>query len=266
MENALKHNMKFYPGFDIRATTERLGFTYGKDVFGPVPEIRRLDDIRTSLQDPLSSGPEELYAIVMDVGLNADKEEIVKRNLLFGAVTYVAGTIGQEPVRSQGHIHAVSASCGSSTPEVYEIWDGEAVIYIQESGEDDPGMCYAVHAGPGDVVIVPPGYVHATINSDVYRNMTFGAWCVRDYGFDYRDVRQHGGIAYFPYVDGDSLKWRKNPAYIGGELIEKKARTWKEFNLEAGVPIYTQFQKDRERFMFVADPKRYQNMWKGFEP
>ena len=82
MENSLKDSTKFYPGFDIRATTERLGFAYGKDVFGPVPEIRRLDDIRASLQDPLSSGPEELYAIVMDVGLNVDREEIVKRNLL----------------------------------------------------------------------------------------------------------------------------------------------------------------------------------------
>ena len=35
MENVLNDSMKFYPGFDIRATTERLGFAYGKDVFGP---------------------------------------------------------------------------------------------------------------------------------------------------------------------------------------------------------------------------------------
>jgi glucose-6-phosphate isomerase len=62
------------------------------------------------------------------------------------------------------------------------------------------------------------------------------------------------------------LKWRKNSAYIGGEFIEKKARPWEDFGLEAGVPIYTQFQEDKDRFMFVADPKRYQNMWKGFEP
>ena len=56
----------------------------GRDVFGPVPEIRRLDDIRSSLEDPQSKGPEEVYAIVMDVGLAADREEIVGRNLLFG--------------------------------------------------------------------------------------------------------------------------------------------------------------------------------------
>ena len=68
--------------------------------------------------------------------------------------------------------------------------------------------------------------------------MTFGAWCVRDYGFDYRVVRRHGGIAFFPYVDGDTLKWRENPAYQRGELIIEEARTYEDFFLEPGVPIY----------------------------
>lgn len=260
------HEMAFNPGFELSVSENPLGFLYGEKVFGPEPEIRRLDDIRASLADPQSKGPAELYAIVMDVGLEDDREEIVKRNLLFGAVTYAAGTIGREPVRSQGHIHAVSASCGSSTPEVYEIWDGEAVIYIQQSGSDNPGKCYAVHAHPGDVVIVPPGCVHATINADVSHSMTFGAWCVRDYGFDYRDVRRHGGIAFFPYVEEGALKWEKNPAYTGGELISKRARSWEDFSLEAGVPIYTQFQKDKDRFSFVPDPMRYSDLWESCLP
>lgn len=183
---SIEKDMAFYPGFDLKATREPFGFQYGKDVFGPEPEIRRLDDIRASLADPLSEGPDEVYAIVMDVGVRADREEIVKRNLLFGAVTYAAGLIGREPVRSQGHMHAVSASCDASTPEVYEIWDGEAVIYMQESASDNPGKCYAVYAHPGDVVIVPPGCVHAAINAGVSQNMSFGAWCVRDYGFEDR--------------------------------------------------------------------------------
>ena len=261
-----KGEMGFDPGFALKATKDPLGFIYGERVYGPEPEVRRLDDIRSSLADPQSEGPDELYAIVMDVGNLADREEIVKRNLLFGAVTYAAGMIGREPVRSQGHIHAASASCGSSTPEVYEIWDGEAVIYIQESGSDNPGKCYAVYARPGDVVIVPPGWVHATINANVSRNMTFGAWCVRDYGFDYRDVRRHGGIAFFPYVEEGTLKWSNNPAYNGGELIIKSARTWEDFHLEVGVPIYAQFQRDKDRFMFVADPQSYADLWESFRP
>ena len=262
----LENDMAFDPGFALRATKNPLGFEYGRDVFGPSPEIRRLDDIRASLADPNSEGPEEVYAIVMDVGNMADREEIVKRNLLFGAVTYAAGMIGREPVRSQGHSHAVSASCGAVTPEVYEIWDGEAVIYTQESGSDNPGKCYAIYARPGDVVIVPPGWVHATINADVSKNLTFGAWCVRDYGFNYRDVRRHGGIAFFPYMEEGTLNWRENPAYSGGELIIKGARTWEDFSLEVGVPIYTQFQKDKDRFLFVADPNSYPGLWENFKP
>ena len=139
-------------------------------------EVRRLEDIRHSLEDKNCDGPEELYAIVMDIGNEEDRISMKNRNLLFGAVTYAAGVIGQEPVRSQGHIHAISRSCGASTPEVYEIWEGRAVIYIQQSAEDNPGRCYAVYAEAGDVVIVPPGWVHATVNPDVKHNMTFGAW------------------------------------------------------------------------------------------
>lgn len=76
---------------------------------------------------------------------------------------------------------------------------------------------------------------------------------MRDYGFDYGEVRRHAGIAFYPYVEDGALKWRRNPAYKGGELIIKDARTWEDFSLEAGVPVYTQFQKDKDRFLFVAD-------------
>ena len=47
----VENDMAFYPGFDLSATKEPFGFKYGKDVFGPEPEIRRLDDIRASLAD-----------------------------------------------------------------------------------------------------------------------------------------------------------------------------------------------------------------------
>ena len=190
--------MEFDPGFDITPTTVPMGFRLGLDCFDNGLEVRKLDAIRKSLRNPQCDGPEDVYAIMMDVGGTCDREEIVKRNLLFGVVTYAAGRLGDEPIRSQGHIHAVSASCGWSTPELYEIWDGEAVIYMQERAEDDPGRCFAVRAKAGDVVVVPPYWAHATISADPSRPLTFGAWCVRDFGFDYAGVRAHGGIAFFP--------------------------------------------------------------------
>ena len=134
------------PGFDIRPTENPMGFAYGPGVFGPEVENRSLDAIRKSLRDPACSGPDPVYAIAMDVGRESDREAMLARNLLFGVVTYARGRLGEEPVRSQGHVHAVSPSCNASTPEVYEIWSGRAVILMQERDGDDPGRCFAVEA------------------------------------------------------------------------------------------------------------------------
>ena len=256
-----------HPGFDIRPTEQPMGFAYGPGVFGPEVELRALNAIRKSLRDPDCEGPDPVYSIAMDVGRSCDREAMLKRNLLYGAVTYAGGRLGREPVRSQGHVHAVSPSCGMSTPEVYEIWAGKAVIYMQEHDGDDPGRCFAVEALPGQVVIVPPGWAHATISADPEQPLTFGAWCVRDFGFDYRGVRAHSGLAFFPLLKEDgSFEWRHNDAYASGELTVKAPEPYAQLGLEENVPIYTQFLRDPDRFLFVPQPQRAEKIWQNFLP
>lgn len=258
--------MKFNPGFDIKPTYEPLGFQYGNDVFGPMVENRTLDSIRRNLMDPNSQGPDIVYSIAMDVGRNQDKQMMLERNLLFGVVTYAKGTIGKEPIRSQGHIHAISPSCGMSTCEVYEIWSGAAYIYMQETAYDYPGRCYAIYAEVGDVVIVPPGWAHATIVADIHQNLTFGAWCVRDYGFDYDEVRSHHGIAWFPIVDNDKIEFIENHHYDKCQLIIKKPRSYNEFGIKKGVSIYQQFIDYPDQFLFVSQPMLKKEDWENFIP
>jgi len=166
--------VKFEPGFDIAVTSDPLGFKYGKEVFGPSPELRRLDSIRPSLRDASCSGPDPVYAIAMDVGLERHRTVLLQRNLLFGVVIFAAGRLGDEPVRSQGHVHKVSSHSGWSPPELYEIWTGHALIYLQESAADNPGRCFAIDAWPGDRVVVPPGWAHATVNANPKHPMALG--------------------------------------------------------------------------------------------
>lgn len=94
--------MDYYPGFDISFDNATHEFAYGKGVYGPKSELRLLDDIRPSFEDPACSGPEVLYSIAMDVGRETDRDMIVERNLLFGVVWYSSGSMGEEPVRFQG--------------------------------------------------------------------------------------------------------------------------------------------------------------------
>ncbi len=259
--------MNFDPGFDIEPLSVDEGFRLGAGCFDRGVEFRKLDSLRGSLREPDCDGPENVYAIMMDVGRREDLPALEERMLLYGVVTYAAGRLGREPIRSQGHIHKVSAHCGWSTPEVYEIWTGRAVIYMQETGEDAPGRCYAVEAGPGDVVIVPPYWVHATVSADPDQPLTFGAWCDRDYGFVYDQVRSHGGIAWFPLLkENGSLTWEKNPAYQTDELIIEGPSTYAALGLEKGKPIYRQFREDPDRFLFVSDPKRAADVWARFIP
>ena len=242
-------------GLDMAIHQRPLGFSYGNDVTGPMPEIRRLDQIRASLRDPHCEGPEEVYAIAMDVARMQDREELKKRMLLFGVVTYAAGRLGEEPIRSQGHVHRISQHSGWSPPELYEIWQGKAIIYMQEYVEDDPGRCFAV----------PPGWGHATISASQDEPLTFGAWCDREYGFEYDAVRARKGLAWYPLLQDEQIIWLHNSHYIPGRLQAITPRQYTEFGITSA-PVYQQFIDDPARFQFISRPDKTAELWRNFHP
>ncbi|MGO4743466.1 glucose-6-phosphate isomerase family protein [Serratia quinivorans] len=252
-------------GLDVRISDNPMGFGYGDDVIGPLPEIRTLEQIRLSLRDPGCSGPEQVYAIAMDVAKQQHLAELKKRMLLFGIVTYAQGQLGQEPIRSQGHVHRISAHSGWSPPELYEIWQGKAIIYMQERVEYEPGRCFAVHAGPGEKVLVPPGWAHATISADPHQPLTFAAWCDREYGFEYDAVREYKGLAWYPLLQGNNIIWQQNPRYQSGRLHAIGPRQYPEFGL-SNDPLYSQFETDPARFQFISKPGSVAEKWQRFEP
>jgi glucose-6-phosphate isomerase, archaeal len=257
---------RFDPKLGIRAIEGSLGFRYDKDVFGPAPELRALGDIRASLRDPNCQGPDPVYGIVMDVGRRRHRDELERRMLLFGVVTYAAGQLGDSPVRSQGHVHTVAPSCGWSPPEVFEIWEGSAIVYAQERAADNPGRCVAVKANPGDKVVVPPGWAHCVVNGSTESSMTFGAWCHRQYGFCYTDIRARGGLAWFPVLDAEkNIRWDPNPRYQPSTLSLRQARVYAELGLEESVTAYELFSKDPDALVWVADPGQRSELWPKFE-
>jgi glucose-6-phosphate isomerase len=259
--------MTFDPMIDVRLAPASLGFDFGSGVFGPQCEFRRMNDIRSSLFEPNCSGPDPVYAIAMDVGKVSHRDELSSRKLLFGVVAYASGKLGREFVRSQGHVHAISRYCQCSTPELLEIWQGRAVVYMQESAADDPGRCFAVEAKPGDKVVVPPGWAHCVINVDPSEVMVFGAWCVRDYGFDYRAVRAHGGLAWFPLSDESrNVKWERNPTYKVDCIVKTRPREYPKLNVMREIPIYEQFSRNPESLQWISDPAKVANAWQTFEP
>ena len=259
--------MRFDPGIGVVPVREPLGFRYEAGVFGPQPEMRSLDAIRPSLRNPGCTGPDPVYAIVMDVGREEIRTELERRMLLFGAVTYASGKLGEEPVRSQGHVHRISLHSGWRPPEVYEIWDGAAYVYMQEHAADDPGRCFAILANPGDIVVVPPGWAHAAISADPSAFMTLGALCDREYGFDYESIRKRKGLAWYPIVTANGgIEWLPNPYYQKTILDVRRPGDYARLGVERGSSLYKQAVRDFDRFAWVANPALAQEVWRHFEP
>ena len=254
-------------GLDLAIDTATMGFRYGAGVRGPEPEFRTLDTIRPSLRDPHCSGPSPVYSIAMDVRREEDEDDLKARFLLFGVVVYAAGRLGKEPVRSQGHVHAIAPHSGWSPPELFEIWEGTAIVYAQEFTTDDPGRCIAVAARPGEKVVVPPGWAHAVINAETESRMVFGAWCDRQYGFEYSGVRAHGGLAFFPLVAADgTIGWVANDRYRAVGLDKRRSRDYPELGLDPVAPIYEQYCRTPESVGWIAQPQRVVELWPRFEP
>ena len=255
----------FDPGIDVRIGWNPMTISYGPGVFGPQPELRRLQDIRQSLKEPGCDGPDPVYAIAMDVGESGHREELRRRHLLFGVVAYAAGRLASEPVRSQGHVHKVAAHSGWSAPEIFEIWSGMGMIYMQESTADNPGRCFVVEARPGEKVVVPPGWAHAVVSADTEHPLVFGAWCERDYGFVYDGVRAPGGLAFFPQIGSEGIRWYPNPKYLPSEIRMRRARSYPELKLRDTLPLYRHLE-NADSLEWVAFPGRQSNLWPVFEP
>jgi glucose-6-phosphate isomerase len=253
--------VRFDPGIAIEPQQSPLGFRYGPGVFGPPVEHRSLDAIRASLFDPRCCGPDPVYAIAMDVGKACHHESLLDHHLLFGAVIYAKGCLGNELVRSQGHVHAASARSGASTPELMGIWTGQAIVYLQEHLADDPGRCIAIFAREGDIVVVPPAWAHQVISANPNENLAFGAWCVRDYRFEYAEVRSRHGLAWYPLLRGDALCWQANPLYRDRPLEFCAARQYPELGLNGSRPIYAEFECSPESLSWITTTEHGPEFW-----
>jgi len=259
--------VNFDPGFDINATAQPLGFEFGEKVFGPKPELRSLSALLPALRAPVARGPDPVYAIVMDIGKREHRPELERRMLLFGAVTYATGRLGDEVVRSQGHVHKVSSHSGWAAPEIYEIWDGSAFIYMQKFAADDPSRCFAVQANAGDIVIVPPGWAHTSMSADMNQHLTFGALCDREYGFHYDEVRRRRGLAWYALLDDrGEIYWEPNPNYRKTDLNICSPLDYQSFGIERGQPLYFQFAADPAKFQWVSKPALVAELWQNYGP
>ncbi len=161
------------------------------------PDIRFLYDMKDVIFDKewLESAPNlELYYMYRGVE---------KKNGLRYDITIIPSLmLGKEYNKTKGHEHI------GNFGEAYIVLEGEAIYLMQKRREKEITDAYAVKAKKGDVIIIPPGYGHFTINPGD-KNLKMANWMADQVKSDYSAIEKLAGACYFYTTDG----WLKNKNY-----------------------------------------------------
>jgi glucose-6-phosphate isomerase len=248
-------------GLDLRLDEAHLALDFGAEVEHPTGEKRTLDQVRPLLADQQAKGPEHLYTIYMDIYRQQDQAALHQQKLLYGAVVYNHGLLGNERLRSQGHIHSEKAGTGLRYSEVYEFWSGHGLVYLQKECAPRVTSAYLVSVGPGDKLVIPFGWVHlvVTLGDEV---LSFGAWCARENKLEYEALRRLGGPAHFVQGDGSVCA---NPRYQSVPNVQYATPSdFPDLGIPRDRPIYTSWLEKPELYEFMANPEQIGNIWKNY--
>ena len=172
----------------------------------PTPFVRTLDEIRGVLMDPSCECGEPLYFMYRDLSkTREDGRWLREQGLRYDVTVIPARTLCGEYVKTKGHHHPDNRK-GVPYPEIYEVLKGEAHYLLQTRSADDVRL---VRAGPGDLVLIPPGYGHVTINPGK-ETLAIANIVSTLFESDYSVYERFHGAAYYELEGGTLVK---NPCY-----------------------------------------------------
>jgi glucose-6-phosphate isomerase len=137
---------------------------------------------------------------------DADWRWLHERKLRYDLTVIPARNLCGECIKTKGHFHPENAH-GIGYPEMYEVLEGEAHYLLQTREPDDVVL---VAASAGDVVIIPPGYGHVTINPSRESTLIMANIVSTAFESEYGGYEVLHGAAYYEMADGELVK---NPSY-----------------------------------------------------
>lgn len=170
------------------------------------PDIRSGAEIQSVLADPdcICDGP--LYEMYRGVCRNdADQQWLASHKIRYDVTRIPPRTLCREWVKTKGHYHPISPD-GLPYPEIYEVLEGAAYYLLQTRDLSD---IVIARAEKGDLILIPPGYGHVTINP-TNETLTMANLVSSAFSSDYLPYEKMRGGAYYLFAD-ESMK--KNPLY-----------------------------------------------------
>lgn len=232
-----------------------------------VADVRKLHDMEDVVFDrewfeKTDEINKDMYYMFRDLAKSDSDLEIIKSNHLRYDITRIPpGMLGSEYIKTVGHYHPKVPGTDVYYPEIYQVLEGSAIYLMQkaEPGEEDIVLDVAViKAEKGDLVLVPPGYGHVTINSSE-KTLEMANWVCRDFSSVYEPIKRLSGAAYFLLKDG----FAKNPLYTNVPSVRYSTpMSFDELGLDSEENMY-ELIHDIGRLRFLTSPQDFMGFLAG---
>jgi glucose-6-phosphate isomerase len=184
-----------------------------------------------------------------------DREWLHEQSIRFDITVIPPRDLCGEWMKTKGHYHPESPS-GTGYPEIYEVLGGEAHYLIQTRDCADVVM---VAATAGDIVVVPPGYGHVTINPSRTEVLQMANLVSSSFQSDYLPYENLRGAVFYEMISGAFVK---NPLYPQ----KPRLRIVRAGHI-AGVmdtvtdPLYDLVERQAPVLGFLNNPEKYQALF-----
>ncbi|MDD3573923.1 glucose-6-phosphate isomerase family protein [Methanospirillum sp.] len=170
------------------------------------PDIRDCTELQSVMADSGCKCEGPAYEMFRDLAENDnDKKWLMQYKVRYDITRIPGQVICGEWIKTKGHYHQ-SAPDGYAYTEIYEVLKGEALYLLQKMDLSD---IILVKARKGDLILIPPGYGHVTINPSkeilLMANLVSSAFTS-----EYLPFENMQGAAYYLFADGNV---KKNPRY-----------------------------------------------------
>lgn len=193
-----------------------------------------------------------LYYTYRNVCIPRDISVFKKHALRHDITVIPAGTIGEEYIRTIGHIHAHIPHTSHRFTEIYRVIEGKGLFILQSEVEKQIKI---IHIKKGDTVILPEKWGHSAVNIHNKKALILVNIFTTAATSDYTFFKKTQGPALYPIHIKNNVTVQQNKntqKYAIEHLVPSQTKNPLHITKES---LYAQFIKSPQQFDFLNKPQ-----------
>jgi glucose-6-phosphate isomerase len=241
-------------------TLENQRIVFGKDMAHIEPSVRTIEELRPFLLEADADFAKPIaYYMYRNVGLRDNVNIFNEKHLRYDVTVIENGKIGREFVKTIGHYHPIKPGTESRYPEIYQVILGSAFIVMQKIGKNENRIesVYVVAASSGEVVVMPPGCGHVTVNIGE-TSLVLANIVSNDFASVYDPYRVKRGASYY-VLEHDGVPYLQSNELYGSVPKPLMLKPKREFlGISEETPLYTFASRDFGKFRWLNFPEAFE--------